>query len=59
MDGWMAGWLGGWMGVMHPEGFSQEYTGMSAQIPAPKNKIYIYLHYYFVPQAIFLHFKSK
>ena len=41
--------------VTYPEEFSYQSTGMGA----PKNKIYLYLHYYFASQAMFLHFKPK
>ena len=43
--------------VTYPERFSYRYAGMGAQILALKKmKIYLYLHYYFESQAMFLPF---
>ena len=44
---------------MYLERFSYLYTSMGTQILAPKNEIYLYLHYYFGLQAMFIPFKPK
>ena len=45
--------------ILVPEGFSYCMPAWAPKFWRPKNEIYIYLHYYFAPQVMFLPFKSK